>query len=110
MVAYKDRAGIRLASRRGIDHATRYPNLAAAIAQLARPTLVLDGQLAIFGDWLRSRFDWLRLNRKTSARHRRCASRSICSAPGVGTYSTAAPGATNAPRVNDRRRHAGIPP
>jgi ATP-dependent DNA ligase len=34
---------VRLMSRNGIDHARRYPDVAAAIARLPAPTLVLDG-------------------------------------------------------------------
>jgi len=51
---------VRLISRNGIDHARRYPDVAAAIARLPAPTLVLDGELAVFDAQLRSRFDWLR--------------------------------------------------
>jgi ATP-dependent DNA ligase len=34
--------------------------VAAAVAKLPARTLVLDGELAIFDQQLRSRFDWLR--------------------------------------------------
>jgi len=51
---------VRLISRNGIDHARRYPDVAAAIARLPAPTLALDGELAVFDAQLRSRFDWLR--------------------------------------------------
>src|SRR3989441_4035975 len=60
MVAYKERDRVRLVGRNGIDHAKRYPDVAAAIARLPAPTLVLDGELAVFDARLRSRFDWLR--------------------------------------------------
>jgi len=60
MVAYKERDRVRLISRNGIDHARRYPDVAAAIGRLPAPTLVLDGELAVFDAQLRSRFDWLR--------------------------------------------------
>ena len=46
ILAYKDGAHVRLASRNGIDHARRFPELAAAVA--------------IFDEQLRSRFDLLR--------------------------------------------------
>jgi len=48
MLAYKDDRQVRLISRNGIDHARRYPDVAAAIARLPAPTLVLDGELAVF--------------------------------------------------------------
>ena len=35
-------------------------HIAAAIAQLSARSLVLDGEVAIFDEHLRSRFDWLR--------------------------------------------------
>ena len=60
MLAYKDGARVRLVSRNGVDHTRRYPDVAAAFAQLKPSTLVLDGELAVFDDQLRSRFDWLR--------------------------------------------------
>jgi len=60
MLAYKDGARVRLVSRNGVDHTRRYPDVAAAFAQLKPSTLVLDGELAVFDDQLRSRFEWLR--------------------------------------------------
>ena len=65
MVAYKERDRVRLVGRNGIDHAKRYPDVAAAIARLPAPTLVLDGELAVFDAQLRSRFDWLRHRQPT---------------------------------------------
>ena len=47
-------------SRNGVDHTRRYPDVAAAFAQLKPSTLVLDGELPVFDDQLRSRFEWLR--------------------------------------------------
>jgi hypothetical protein len=47
-------------SRNGVDHTRRFPDLAAAIAKLTGRTLVLDGEVAIYDQQLRSRFDWLR--------------------------------------------------
>jgi bifunctional non-homologous end joining protein LigD len=44
----------------GVDHARRFRDIAAAIAKLSARTLVLDGEVAIFDEQLRSRFDWLR--------------------------------------------------
>jgi bifunctional non-homologous end joining protein LigD len=60
IVAYKDRESVRLVSRTGVDHARRFRDIAAAIAKLSARTLVLDGEVAIFDEQLRSRFDWLR--------------------------------------------------
>ena len=57
MLAYKGRRApaVRLVSRNGVDHTRRYPDVAAAFAQLKPSTLVLDGELAVFDDQLRSR-------------------------------------------------------
>jgi hypothetical protein len=43
-----------------VDHAKRYPHVAEAIGRMRPRTLVLNGELAVFGQQLRSRFDWLR--------------------------------------------------
>lgn len=43
-----------------MDHAKRFREVAAAISALPVPTLVLDGEVAIFDQQLRSRFDLLR--------------------------------------------------
>jgi bifunctional non-homologous end joining protein LigD len=60
ILAYKDGASLRLLSRTGVDHARRFRELATAIAALPVPTLVLDGEVAIFDEQLHSRFAWLR--------------------------------------------------
>src|SRR5215470_8670464 len=60
MLAYKDGGGVRLISRNGRDHTRRFRDIAAAVAKLAARTLVLDGEVAIFDQKFRSRFDWLR--------------------------------------------------
>jgi ATP-dependent DNA ligase len=60
MLAYKDRDRVRLVSRNGRDHTRRFADLAAAIAKVSPRTLVLDGEVAIYDQQLRSRFDWLR--------------------------------------------------
>jgi ATP-dependent DNA ligase len=60
IVTYKDRESVRLVSRTGVDHARRFRDIAAAIAKLSARTLVLDGEVAIFDEQLRSRFDWQR--------------------------------------------------
>jgi bifunctional non-homologous end joining protein LigD len=60
MMAYKLGATVRLTSRQGIDHTRRYPDIVAAIRALEVPTLILDGEIAIFDQKLISRFEWLR--------------------------------------------------
>jgi len=60
MLAYKDGARVRLVSRNGRDHTRRFGDIAAAVAKLAARSLVLDGEVAIFDQKFRSRFDWLR--------------------------------------------------
>ena len=59
ILAYKDGARVRLVSRNGRDHTRRFAGIAAAIAKLAARALVLDGEVAIYDQQLRSRFDWL---------------------------------------------------
>ena len=60
MLAYKDGARVRLVSRNGRHHTRRFADIAAAVAQLSARALVLDGEVAIYDERLRSRFDWLR--------------------------------------------------
>ena len=60
MLAYKDGARVRLVSRNGRDLTRRFAGIAAAIAGLSARSLVLDGEVAIFDQQLRSRFEWLR--------------------------------------------------
>jgi bifunctional non-homologous end joining protein LigD len=60
ILAYKDGARVRLVSRNGRDHTRRFHDIAAAVAKLSARSLVLDGEVAIFDQQLRSRFDWLR--------------------------------------------------
>jgi bifunctional non-homologous end joining protein LigD len=60
MVAHKDGAAVKLVSRQGIDHTARYPDIVAAIRAVSAPTLIMDGEVAIFDQRLISRFEWLR--------------------------------------------------
>jgi bifunctional non-homologous end joining protein LigD len=60
MLAHKDGDRVRLVSRNGVVHTRRFHDLAAAVAKLSAQALVLDGEVAIFDQQLRSRFDWLR--------------------------------------------------
>jgi bifunctional non-homologous end joining protein LigD len=60
MLASRDGKPVRLVSRTGVDHGKRFPDLVAAVASLPVKTLVLDDEVAVFDQQLRSRFDWLR--------------------------------------------------
>src|SRR5215469_2986131 len=60
ILAYKDAGRVRLVSRNGRDHTRRFADIAAEVAQLPARSLVLDGEVAIYDERLRSRFDWLR--------------------------------------------------
>jgi bifunctional non-homologous end joining protein LigD len=60
MLAYKDGDHVRLVSRNGVDHTRRFSDLAAAVVKLSGRTLVLDGEVAIYDQHLRPRFEWLR--------------------------------------------------
>src|SRR5438094_3070183 len=60
MLVYKDGGRVRLVSRNGVDHTRRYPDVAGTVARLKPSTLVLDGELAVFDEQLRSRFEALR--------------------------------------------------
>ena len=60
ILAYKDGPRVRLVSRNGRDHTRRFAGIAAAVAKLSARSLVLDGEVAIYDERLRSRFDWLR--------------------------------------------------
>ena len=54
MVAYKDGTRVRLVSRNGVDHTYRFRDVATALSKLSARTLVLDGELAIYDEQLRS--------------------------------------------------------
>jgi bifunctional non-homologous end joining protein LigD len=60
ILAYKNGARVRLVSRNGRDHTRRFRDIAAAVAKLSARSLVLDGEVAIFDQKFRSRFEWLR--------------------------------------------------
>jgi bifunctional non-homologous end joining protein LigD len=53
-------ARVYLISRNGVDHTRRFHDIATAISKLSARALVLDGEVAIYDEQLRSRFDWLR--------------------------------------------------
>jgi bifunctional non-homologous end joining protein LigD len=60
VLAYKQGATVRLRSRHGLDCTGRFRELAAAIASLPTAALILDGEVAVFDEHLRSRLDLLR--------------------------------------------------
>jgi bifunctional non-homologous end joining protein LigD len=60
IMAYKHGGRVHLVSRHGRDHTRRFRDIAVAISKLPARSLVLDGEVAIFDQQLRSRFDWLR--------------------------------------------------
>jgi bifunctional non-homologous end joining protein LigD len=64
VLAYKDAAGVRLVSRKERDLTRRFPELAAAVAALKPPTLLLDGEIAVFDSQLLSHFEWIRARPK----------------------------------------------
>jgi ATP-dependent DNA ligase len=49
-----------LVSRNGRDHTRRFGDIAAAIEKLSARAMVLDGEVALHDQQLRSRFEWLR--------------------------------------------------
>lgn len=57
---YKDGTGVRLLSRNGRELTRRFRDVAAAVAQLEVPTVILDGEIAVFDRRPLSRFEWLR--------------------------------------------------
>jgi bifunctional non-homologous end joining protein LigD len=64
MVAEKTGGQVTLTSRNGLDHTKRLPELVKAVEGLDAPSLVLDGEIAIFDSQLISRFEWLRARPK----------------------------------------------
>jgi bifunctional non-homologous end joining protein LigD len=59
MIAYKDGPRVRLVSRTGVDHTARFPEIAAAVAGLLAPQLILDGEVCVFDDQLVSQLHLL---------------------------------------------------
>jgi bifunctional non-homologous end joining protein LigD len=59
MLVYKCGSRVRLVSRQGVDHTARFHELAAAIATLRTPSLVLDGEVCVFDEDLVSQFHLL---------------------------------------------------
>jgi bifunctional non-homologous end joining protein LigD len=59
LVAYKEGRQVSLVTRNGIERAGDFPSVAAALARLPAPTLVLDGEVVIFDEARVSRFQLL---------------------------------------------------
>jgi bifunctional non-homologous end joining protein LigD len=57
MLAYKDGAAVKLVSRTVTDHTKRFSHIVAAIQAMVAPSLVLDGEVAVFDRALISRFE-----------------------------------------------------
>ena len=56
ILAYKEGDRVRLISRNAVDHTERFRELAAAVAALKAPTLILDGEVRVFDKNLVSQF------------------------------------------------------
>ncbi|HKV48222.1 MAG TPA: non-homologous end-joining DNA ligase [Candidatus Acidoferrales bacterium] len=63
ILAYKEGDKVSLISRNAIDRSERYPAIAAEIAKLKPPTLLLDGEVVIFDAKKVSRFQLLQQSR-----------------------------------------------
>jgi len=72
ILAYKDGVRVRLVSRNGRDHTRRFPDIAAAVSTLLARSLVLDGEVAIYDEKLRSRFDGCENQTQTRSPRRPC--------------------------------------
>jgi bifunctional non-homologous end joining protein LigD len=59
IVAFKEGRRVRLVTRNEKDRTGDFPDIAAAVAKLTAPTLVLDGEVVIFDDEGVSRFQLL---------------------------------------------------
>lgn len=59
LIACKEGRAVSLVTRNDIDRAADFPGVAAAIAKLPAPTLVLDGEVVIFDEARVSRFGLL---------------------------------------------------
>jgi bifunctional non-homologous end joining protein LigD len=60
MLAYKVAGSVKLVSRNGRDHTSRFPGIASALRKLDANALILDGEVAVYDAQLVSRFEWLR--------------------------------------------------
>jgi bifunctional non-homologous end joining protein LigD len=62
-VVYKDRKSVRILSRNLKDLTAQFAEVAAAVARLRAPSLVLDGEIAVFDERLVSHLGYLRASR-----------------------------------------------
>jgi len=69
ILAYKERASVRLLSRNCKDNTRRFPRVAAALGQLRPATLLLDGEVVVFDRKRVSRFQLLQRNVSIILRH-----------------------------------------
>jgi len=60
MLALQEEGRVRLISRNGRDHTKRFRTIVSALEALRPATIALDGEVAVFGEKLVSRFEWLR--------------------------------------------------
>jgi bifunctional non-homologous end joining protein LigD len=59
-VAYKDGPSVRIVSRNLKDLTAQFPEVAAAVARLRAPSLILDGEVAVFDESFVSHLGYLR--------------------------------------------------
>jgi bifunctional non-homologous end joining protein LigD len=59
-VAYKDGQSVRIVSRNLKDLTAQFPEVAAAVARLRAPSLILDGEVAVFDESFVSHLGYLR--------------------------------------------------
>jgi bifunctional non-homologous end joining protein LigD len=64
VTAYKDGPAVRLVSRNLKDLTRQFEEVAAAVAGLRAPTLILDGEIAVFDERLVSHLAYLRSSRE----------------------------------------------
>jgi bifunctional non-homologous end joining protein LigD len=64
MVACKGDDAVTIMSRQGKDYASRFPDLAKALASLPARSFILDGEVAVYDRAHISRFEWLRARPK----------------------------------------------
>jgi len=73
MIAYKNGPAVRLVSRNGVEHTERFRELAAAVAGLKAPMLILEGEVCVFDKNLVSQFQLLDRSPPTSRGRRPCS-------------------------------------
>ena len=71
MLAYKLAGSVKLVSRNGRDHTSRFPGIVAALRKLDATGLILDGEVAVYDAQLVSRFEGSGTRRRLIYRLRR---------------------------------------